>query len=863
MSRITDGLRSAGEAPTSPMPNAEEINDPITLSGLRGEETANENWLEDPMMAARAALDGYFWGWSGEVGASVAAALYKTFDMGSEEEGVQLPERFKNMSEEELNAAGVELPKTTEKKSYTSLRREMLTQLEEEQADWAENNIALNLGMTVLGGFGSGSAVYNTAKTLLKSTGNLVSTAPIIKPLVQARQQAQVTKSLGALEATPAPLTALQASIQAVPQVGRSALQTAAREAPALAATGVLAGAGFAQQGEDITQAAIEGAVFSVGLGIPLQTTLNYALDGVTRQKIAQQLGKGKDFIPIGLATLRDSVSKFERNLNWTYNKIVNKSFGGDSLIEQQQKRWTQAADSELNKSNKIVESLKEDANKQLANVKQTQSLKLSDAKLNVSNKERLNKQAEEELKREALDNIRQKAVLDTDAAVNKLEAGFRIETTNAAIPSGLPVKVKKAIDQAEDQHSKIELIKQAWSNHGYSMLKNRKFRISPEAVAIQVNNAVGEDAAFAAQLAGTPVVNMKKLIAEHLQKYVGKGDWIDGAQLNKLRTKVATQANDQMGTSAGLILRDLVRVLDDAVLPQLPKSTQTVFKQQQQQWRNLLAAKEATFSAIGKNGSYTPEQYLSAIGKVNKEAAISGLGPNQRKASEIITLKNQRDEVISKSAKRQENKVRITAQAKANKELLKAQKEVRRLELAAKSRTSSAEQTANNQRQLEQALLVQQGRKDAVEGFKKVAAKPDAPIWEKIPATLLLGGLNPLTYLTGGTAGLAIGAGTGRLAATQSVQRALVGQAEWQKSLNKILREKEPVKKAVRTGVVVAASTPEDRSSQAALGVLINETQAKKIKAYDRLSKAGKLANMEYTNPKVYKSLIEANKNR
>ena len=60
----------------------EEITDTAELSRLNGSPTAQESWYEEPVMAARAALDGMWFGWSDEVGAGVAAAAAQ---LGGEE----------------------------------------------------------------------------------------------------------------------------------------------------------------------------------------------------------------------------------------------------------------------------------------------------------------------------------------------------------------------------------------------------------------------------------------------------------------------------------------------------------------------------------------------------------------------------------------------------------------------------------------------------------------------------------------------------------------------------------------------------------------------------------------------------------
>ena len=127
MSEITNDaelefLQSQWNNQSMPLPRANKtdvlVTDPLELSELREEATADENWLEDAMMSSRAILDGTFWGWSDEVAASIAAAAYQTF-LKPEESNVQIPQEM-------LDRQGMQ-PEATS--SYFDVRRGMMTEL--------------------------------------------------------------------------------------------------------------------------------------------------------------------------------------------------------------------------------------------------------------------------------------------------------------------------------------------------------------------------------------------------------------------------------------------------------------------------------------------------------------------------------------------------------------------------------------------------------------------------------------------------------------------------------------------------------------------------------------------------------------
>lgn len=333
-----------------------------------------------------------FWGWSDEVGASISAAMYQTF-LQPEESEVQLPQA---LLDREVQPEGLDLP-TSQPSSYNNVRREMMTNLEEERQAWASENQGLNLGLNLLGGIATGGAVYGGVKAGLGVAGKQLTKVPGIQQGTRAVQQARVQRSLNQASQAPKNATAFEASVardaagKNLKKFGPSPKQAAVAEVPALAATGALASAGFAGQDDDLGDAMLKGAALSVLIGGPLTGVVNYVANGVTTNRIAQQLGKGRDFIPIGMAALKNSVDKTEKALEYGYNKIVRHAFGADSLIKQQQKRWTTLADQELANVENTIESSITTANRALARTKQNEAVVLDKAVEAVKTRKKLN----------------------------------------------------------------------------------------------------------------------------------------------------------------------------------------------------------------------------------------------------------------------------------------------------------------------------------------------------------------------------------------------------------------------------------------------------------------------------------------
>tara|TARA_R110000765_G_scaffold94057_1_gene177389 strand:+ start:734 stop:3343 length:2610 start_codon:yes stop_codon:yes gene_type:complete len=866
MSKITDEsklefLRSQWNnkplTKTPVSPADKKVTDPIKLSTLRGDPTAEENWLEDPMMASRALLDGAFWGWSDEVGASISAAMYQTF-LQPEESEVQLPQA---LLDREVQPEGLDLP-TSQPSSYNNVRREMMTNLEEERQAWASENQGLNLGLNLLGGLASGGAVYGGVKAGLGVAGTQLAKVPVIQQGTRAVQQARVQRSLNQASQAPKNATAFEASVardaagKNLKKFGPSPMQAAAAEVPALAATGALASAGFAGQDDDLGDAMLKGAALSVLIGGPLTGVVNYVANGATTNRIAQQLGKGRDFVPIGMAALKNSVDKAEKALEYGYNKIVRHAFGADSLIKQQQKRWTTLADQELANVENTIESSITTANRALARTKQNEAVVLDKAVEAVKTQKNLTKDERKIALKEAADNIKLNAVADADAATNAAQAALRVQAQKDAIPAGTPKATINYIFSLPNMHARQQEINALWADSGFEMLKNKKFRINPQEIAVKVRTAVGSEREFLATLSGNKPVNAANVIDEYLTSYVTKGNWIEGVTLNNLRTTVAQMAND-LGTEGAdaankMVLKELVKVLDDAVMPQLSDKSRATFLAQKTAWGQNVVVRDAVVGATKKNGMFTPEEYLGSVKKNNRWSAGEGTGYLQPEANKVIQQTAASDKAIKDLAVRQSRTQAVEGVRETRRLITEAEQRVKVLESQSKSRVLSAESKTEALNKLEVENIRLDNLKATISGYSTLVAKTDASPFFKLFSTALLGLGNPVR-------GLAVGSMLG----TQSVQRTLAGQAAWQKALNKGLQVADkPVSRVVQAGGrgIEAEKTAQEGSSSTSLNPLQTASAEKQLQAYDKLKKAGKLETLKVKNPKVYQALIKAN---
>lgn len=865
--------QNLGRVPTAGQSQSEKskVVDPMLLSSLREDEIAKSDWLYDPMMGARAVLDGFFWGFSDEVAASVAAGSYQMLKgfLGPEGEAAKIPDRFKDRE-------GY-VPTESDEQSYLELRREMISGLEDERNEWTEENLGKTIGLNILGGFGSGGTIYNLARTGINQAtqlgGRALAQVPALQRGVQAGQQAKVQQSLARAEAgtasVPRSVSATQAARQPVAQTQITAanapttmsgklLQTAKTEGPALMLTGGLAGYGFADQDADPVDAFFKGAMFSFGLGVPFSVATNAALNGSTRNKIAQQLGKGRDFIPIGYATLKDAQSKWERGLNILYNQVVSKTFASNSLMAQQQKRFSTLADKELAKTENVLQQTTDDVNAAIQDAKNKLTFRAEQAKLDKTQREKLTAAEKKELDQQTIDNIKFNATATADEAQNVAEAAFRVQALKNAIPTGAPKGTAERLAGIENMHLRVKELNDVWRQHGYGMLKNRKFQINSSVLSAQVQAKLGKVPELVSALTGSgKVSNAAQLVDDFIATHVGKGGWIDGKDLNLLRTRIAQTANDlsDEGSTAATkqILRQIVETLDDTVLKQLPPKQQQAFREQQEQWLTNLVFRDAVQSATKKTGNFTMEGWLGASTKINRYRAGEGRMPLQGEANKLIATGKQRDEQIQALANQtiKREKAQNVKEAQAN--IRKVEQE--NLKISQELKVAKQKKDQEGQRRLEKELAEGRRRlasiKETLKAWGKAEASPDTPMWQQALGTRLLGAGS---YLLG-TLSTSLGF------AREGFQRALVGQSGIQRAIQQGLqREDNFVAQAARVGAIgreALEAAPADVIESA--NQLSQLPDAGKVKAYMSLRSAGRLDELRTKNPKVWRELTDA----
>jgi len=800
------------------------VTDKVLLSELNEEDHTLEDWLYDGMMSYRAILDGYYYGFSDEIGASVAAGMAKVLE-----------------------------PELTKDKSFSDVRRAMIKTLEEQQVDWAKDHGALSVGLNVLGAIGSGTMAFKAAQSLSKGFASV----PGIQPVVQATQEARLQAALRQMDKVPSPTTALEASIAAQPKVAGRIMQsarTALPYAPLLAVEGGLAGIGYAEQGADLTQAAASGATTGLVVGLPMVGALNYVGNALSKNRLAQQLGKDEDFVPLSVALKEKVDGVYERTLGWVYNQFLNKTFGGDTFLEQQTKRITAKADSTLAKEGVTTEQAVSNANKKLAQAKDETATNNKIAKLEKEHTE--SKAIQKFDVEDAAAKVKADAVKEADAAANAANAAFRVETQLNSLPVGTPKNIVEDVAKETDPQARQAMINNAWSgaeNYAFGMIKEGNYRINQREIARQVELLVNDELAeLSPKLTGGVAVG--DFILNYLARNTNRQGWISGEELTRIRTelsRIANQFPDQgAGAVEGVQIRKLVDIINDTIENQLKGPAKDAFIEEKLRWMTNLLTRQAVLSATKKGGQFTPEQYLASVQRQIPKKAQEGSAPFQKQA-ELVEQTNKNVDAQIKEAAEQTIKVAKRQHLKrVSEEAETLRKQVNDLKIRQKQKNMSAEQTAEVERKLAEGNERLLELKQYIKELKKVEDAADtSPLMRLFYTSILGGGFNPL-----------MGVGISMGLSQPGVQRALVGQTGLQQLLARGM-EAGAAKKATVATIKQGDSGAKGAESGTVfeMDVLMSQSDARKIKAFEKLSRTGRLEEVKRLNPKVYRSLVEA----
>ena len=767
---------------------------------LNKDEISDQSWYEDPTMVARMIIDGATFGFSDEIAAATGAALQTVLGKSD---------------------------------SYSSSYASIVDRLEAERTAYEANNKGAAIGLNIVGGL-------LTAPISL--TGSLARGVGLAgRGLSRALP---VSKSLSGLPTEIAKVVDAGASVAA--QAPR--ISSFARGGAELAAQGALAGVGFAERGEDNLDAALEGALLSMGTGAAMKG-IGKAAQAATTRRVTQELGKGDDFIPLNIADSNGQAGK-------VYRSVLGNLPGARTLLKNQTDRVTAPLKQDIENIGDKIVSREQSATAKYLDT-QTNSLKNlhADAQKKIASGI---SEAEEQALIQA--NLTRQANLT--ARMQKLEkyysdaeAGFRKEVSEASLPASVRVAEKSKILNPNNTMQDVNnILSESWTKRGFEVLKNRTFRISPESLLNKIEVNAGDELSDIAQLYGVSKAKIPEIINDFISSNVVKGR-ISGEKLSELRNTISRSAytlSQQGGESAvrGFAMRKVLGEIEESITSQLTPANLAKFQADKQAYKTFLNLSDSIAAAskqVGKKGSFSPQDWMNSLYKNSRKDLSKGKAVFQQKADSFSSLREKIDADLIKAQDLTKNFASLNLKAKQA-VLTTQEKQLAQQQIMAARRASQDEINSLN------ALKTNLNQKKAqLEAIQKTL--PDTNTVSNLTAVGIVGGL-----VTGYTDAVALGA-FGALAATPGFQRIVAGQTALQQSGAKALQAITPAAEALRKASQIGVVAEE--ASQVTLNEQLNTarlgTTAAKAAMFRKLYSEGKLERLKSGNPDAFNSLKEA----
>jgi hypothetical protein len=728
------GAAEALTTPSTATSGLTEVTDPALLEEIRGYGTAPRpkptesieegSWMDDPVMAARMLIGGLTMEFGDEIGAGIAAGAVKL--------------------------SGSEVP-------YTEIYREMKDQLDVEASQYRKDNPIASTVLGVAGGIATGGV-------------------------------GAIKGGVAGVRALPAGTSLVtKANVVAGGAVGRGAIG------------GAIGGAGAAETGNTLEGAGY-GAGFGAGAGI-LFKGVGSAWNVGTRRRVAQELGSGDTFIPLNLAV--NSQNAGEETLGSMYKSVVGTAFGGRSILGAQEARILNPIRVSLKNAEQYYSKATANAKSALNSVrKQQQAVMTSKIGVLRDQKQQVleaGKDAKEAVNlsfQESKDQALMSAAKEVDGFTEDAVNSFRSQAFLRSVPEGTPQNIIDDILNAPSPNLASSKLDALWKVDGFKMLKGRKFRIDPAKITKEMGERLKKDTFMIDGMDSNKFQRTVELANEFLSEKLQKGNWIDGEDLSDLRSKLGRTASAVKDTGGGqnsvdyAMFKTIQDVLNEKVTGQLSKTARAQFEAQQSQWATKMVLDRAVATAstkAGTRGAFSPDDWKSSLGFLNKTRNRRGEGILGREADDLADMVKSRDTAITDAAETVVNNAQKQMKATLKVQSGKTRAGIKKLQLEesdlrSKSGVTVRARIAENKKELANKRLVKDDLQNSLDNLESLSSSTSTPTpFTRMASTLFLGGIPAV--LTGGFAAPA-GVLIARKLASESAQRALAGQTGIQKGL-------------------------------------------------------------------------------
>jgi len=898
---------SSGEIPMGPlgppMPPEEQVlsADTQRRDQQSGLPTAAPGWYEDPIMAARAMLDGMVYGFSDEIGAGVAAAVATIAQPG--------------------------LAEGAPRKPFRAIYNDMMSHLQDERNIYTANHPGASLGLEVVGSLISpankpisivAGKLKNAVLTGSDKLGSLTGLYATRTQQALANMEARATTSPGLA-------TTLARAPQAVSPF-KSGVTATVEAVPTMAAAGGLYAIGkrepeqapmdMAQLGR-IATAGGQGAAMTAAFS-PLAALFPVIGSALTKNSVVQSLGKGKDFVPLTLAAGENNPA-----LGWVYRSLVGRAFWGAGTMDNQAARWYTPLFTKIDNFSK--------------NLAQTKAVTVALASRVAASAKEEGRRLEQVIRQSSAGRTRSiradyataLAAIKRDAATAEvvttaIPAAFRSQVAQAAVPDSFPVVVKQTILSLMEQGKYLEAnkaLREAWNQHGFSMLNNGTFQIGKEVVTttttagkplllggrtaptttttkeMSIAEVVGKvekalDETDLQELAqeGGRLENVRKEVGNYLTALMDDKGQIKGSALATLRTKISGMVSNQYAPGSGgtdplmrTVWLELKSVIDDIVEEQLSPADLAKFLEHKAAYRSKLAVDTAISSAFKEQGAFSPTDWLTSVGKLFKKDVGVNKAPFQQEAYNAqASVANAEATLVSASQQAQSVAAQQTLQALQRREDELAAEVARRTkELKAvvdavpknaatemfRATRSGAVAAQSEITALEDQLAGVRTTRDNLTNLLprqgNTAKMTAAEAW--LPSIILSSLMSGILFQVAGPGGAlvgpALGAGVSRVLAAPWFQRGLAGQAGWQQFLQKVINENKTIATATEAGSVGTTAAAASSMDEGIKGTIAKMGKSQRVAAYRAMQANGSFDKFKQANPMSAKLLEEAAK--
>lgn len=532
------------------------------------------------------------------------------------------------------------------------------------------------------------------------------------------------------------------------------------------------------------------------------------------KRKIDAPLDTPEGFKPITLAADKDKSS--EAILQSFYRDVVGPSFGGGGVIRAQEEKIVAPLVQQQKAREEAVKAFDKQIKKESIEATAALNNAIDDLGLQVSRKI---SDAREEAKvvsdvlkgnySRLIDRQTGQVIARQTAQLkNNLDSTtdmFRLQAFSKSLPASIKKTDVADIMEAPNPNAAMQKLEDQWSRVGFESIKTRSYQVDPKKVAQEMAERLSADTTVRLMMESSGQLNnlIENTVALLADKTV-KGR-ISGEDLASLRSSFGTAAaakSDAGGMSAiqQYILRDMQSVLDGVVTKNLSGDRLAKFEADKAAWATHSVLRDAVAKAstkAGREGRFTPDEWLQSAKTNSPRQARQGRAPLQARANEVsATIATQEERIknaaIKLSEKLEARRTRELTRLR-NKSTLKQAKikeEQVALKKSLRNNPENAERIAANELELKN---LQQIADDSAAELQKIQQlrTPENPSWfHRFAATGFIGGLTGLQAAATGGSGLGatLGGAVGTVGAAkglagEGMQRFLAGQTPAQQA--------------------------------------------------------------------------------